>query len=69
MGEGWGCSSFQQQDRGWKEASSAIDPLTAALSILEGASSTDASWEMTVGLEGRGENAHASISGSRPVLN
>lgn len=39
MGEGWGCC---------KEALSAIDPLTAALSILEGVSSSDASWEVTV---------------------
>lgn len=39
------------QDRRCKEALSAIDPLTAALSVLEGVSSTDASWEMTAGLQ------------------
>lgn len=51
VGEGWGCFSFQKQDKCCKEALSAIDPLTAALSSLEGVSASDASWEMTGGLQ------------------
>lgn len=51
-GGGWR-SYFRRRSGGGccKEALRAIDPLTAALSILEGVSSSDACWEMTAGLQ------------------